>query len=253
MVGIYKIVNNINGKAYIGQSINIAKRWNAHKNSSFNSNSSVYETKIARAFRKYGIDNFSFEIIEECELDKLNEKEIFYIQQYDSVDNGYNISLGGQHSHPQKLTFSDAEEIINLLINSSQTQQEIAEQYNVSQIAISDINIGDSWRKSGIEYPIRERYQKEEVKSVFCQECGIELAYKSRSLICHSCAAKKTRKVERPDRETLKFLIREKSFCELGRIYHVSDNSIKKWCKSYSLPHLKSQIKAISNEDWNNI
>jgi group I intron endonuclease len=63
--GIYKITNKINGKCYIGQSQHIEKRWTDHKTASHNQNDKGYEYPLYRAFRKYGIDNFTFEIIQE--------------------------------------------------------------------------------------------------------------------------------------------------------------------------------------------
>ena len=67
---------------------------------------------------------------------------------------------------------------------------------------------------------------------------------------CKECAAKISRTVIRPTREELKNLIRTKSFVELGRIYNVSDNAIRKWCKHYNLPSKKSDIKKMSDEEW---
>ena len=60
MIGIYKITNKINQKCYIGQSIHIEKRWKEHVNLA-----QTGETLLYKAFRKYGIENFIFEIIEE--------------------------------------------------------------------------------------------------------------------------------------------------------------------------------------------
>lgn len=54
-------------------------------------------------------------------------------------------------------------------------------------------------------------------------------------------------------RELLKDYIRKYSFLECGRKCDVSDNAIRKWCKSYGLPHQKSVIDTISDEDWENI
>lgn len=70
--GIYKIENLINHKVYIGQSINIKIRWKNHLKVSKNPNSNCYEYPLYKAFRKYGINNFSFEILEECSKDNLN-------------------------------------------------------------------------------------------------------------------------------------------------------------------------------------
>lgn len=91
MIGIYKITNKINNKCYIGQSLNIEKRFRTHK--SCKDNAPLYN-----AFRKYGLDNFTFEVIEECLKEELDKKEIYYIDLYKSANTkyGYNRSLGGE-------------------------------------------------------------------------------------------------------------------------------------------------------------
>lgn len=94
--GIYKIKNLINGKVYIGQSVDIQYRFNNHKSESFNPKSNAYDTAIHRAIRKYGIENFSFEIVEECEQENLRDREIYWISHYGSFGNGYNLTSGGE-------------------------------------------------------------------------------------------------------------------------------------------------------------
>lgn len=93
MIGIYKIVNLVNGKIYVGQSINIQKRWYQHK-SDYNKEGGC--PILYAAIRKYGIENFSFEVIEECSLELLDEREKYWISQMNTLNpNGYNIALGG--------------------------------------------------------------------------------------------------------------------------------------------------------------
>lgn len=106
--GIYKIENLINGKVYIGQSNDIKRRWYHHKRDSIKETSPSYNYPLYRAFRKYGIDNFKFEIIEECLEEELNDKEIYYIELYTSFigfkdSNGYNQTLGGEGSRGRKV------------------------------------------------------------------------------------------------------------------------------------------------------
>lgn len=104
MIGIYKITNLKNGKVYVGQSIDIKDRWSQHKNKAFNSNERGYNSAIHAAFRKYGIENFSFEIIEECVAEQLDEKEQFWIKKFNSLaPNGYNILPGGQKNRLGKI------------------------------------------------------------------------------------------------------------------------------------------------------
>ena len=92
MIGIYKITNTENGRCYIGQSRDIEARWQKH----LSAYKSYPDWELYRAFKKYGISKFTFEIIEECQIEELNEREIYWITQYDSFNNGYNMTLGGE-------------------------------------------------------------------------------------------------------------------------------------------------------------
>lgn len=92
---IYKVLNKINGKVYIGQTTqNLKTRWSQHKYNSKNGS-----CKINRAIRKYGIENFEIQEIDNgnC-IEELNKKEEFYIKKYDSINYGYNIRSGGKNS-----------------------------------------------------------------------------------------------------------------------------------------------------------
>lgn len=98
MIGIYKITNQVNGKVYIGQSVHIKQRWSQHCADSVKGTTLLYQ-----AMREYGIKNFSFEVIEECSLEQLNEREVYWIAYYDSFnkEKGYNMTPGG--SEPIKI------------------------------------------------------------------------------------------------------------------------------------------------------
>lgn len=91
--GIYKIENLINGNVYIGQSRDIERRIKCHKSKL--ANNKHYNEHLQSAVNKYGIDNFSFDIIETCGISELDQKEIDYIKKYDSYKNGYNRTAGG--------------------------------------------------------------------------------------------------------------------------------------------------------------
>lgn len=85
---------------------------------------------------------------------------------------------------------------------------------------------------------------KSETKTHHCLDCGRVVTRPNSR--CTSCAAKvrnSNRKSSIPDKETLEKLIHSKSFVEIGKMYNVSDNAVRKWCKSYNLPHLKSLLK----------
>ena len=92
---IYKITNNVNGKSYIGQTIqNYKERFYQH--CAIKCSKKVSDMAIHKALRKYGKANFTLEVIEEVDADNLNEKERYWINYYDSYNNGYNSTLGGQ-------------------------------------------------------------------------------------------------------------------------------------------------------------
>lgn len=93
---VYKYINKENKKSYIGQTVNPKQRMNYHRSASSNTNSRDYDKLFYRAIRKYGWDLFVYEILEECENEKLNERERHYIEKFDSVNNGYNVTLGGE-------------------------------------------------------------------------------------------------------------------------------------------------------------
>ena len=92
MIGIYKIINP-KGKIYIGQSIDIDRRFNEYKKLQCNQSKKIYNS-----LKKYGWENHKFEIIEECSIDNLNIKEEEYISYYNSHINGLNIKLASKPS-----------------------------------------------------------------------------------------------------------------------------------------------------------
>lgn len=109
MTGIYAIHNLVNDKYYIGQAQDINDRWIKHRSRLKNN---THENKyLQNAYNKYGCDNFEYLVIEECDIQDLDEKEIMYIQKYDSYNNGYNQDLGGKGCRGYKHT---VEEILKM-------------------------------------------------------------------------------------------------------------------------------------------
>lgn len=226
MIGIYLIRNKINNHCYVGQSVDIARRWRQHREAAINNeNAPLY-----LAIRKYGIDNFEFSVLEECLIEELDAKEILYIEQYNSYLNGYNQTRGGkQYSHNVKITDEDFDKIAYLLKNSEISQKEIAKQFGVGEDTISEINTGNSRRKSDLIYPLRNNR-----KEYFCIDCGVKVY--SGSTRCASCNSFLQRTTQRPNKEQLYNEIKASNFSAVGRKYGVSDNTIRKWCKAYDLP-----------------
>lgn len=92
----------------------------------------------------------------------------------------------------------------------------------------------------------KNRYNAREKN--YCVDCGIEITPGSDR--CLSCHHKTQYQCEHPTREELKKLIREKSFVEIGRMYGVSDNAIRRWCTKEKLPKSKKEIQGYSDKEW---
>ena len=84
-----------------------------------------------------------------------------------------------------------------------------------------------------------------------CPQCGQEFSGKGK--MCRKCYNFSNRITERPNRDELKTLIRNNSFLSLSKKFGVSDNAIRKWCKSMNLPHQKTVINSYSDEEWKQI
>ena len=256
--GIYKIENKINGKLYIGQSVNIEKRWNNHKSHIYAENSLLHQD-----IQVYGIENFELSVIEECSKDELFDKEIFWIDYYNTYNNGYNKTIGGSgmRCYGKKITKSQIIEIKNLLKESNLTNKEIGDKYGVSETLISAINTGYYWNDMKTSYPIRipngcysyvgkngvTYYRK---KDKYCTQCGSKISKLTNGELCLKCLKHNNSKVKNITREELKKLIRENSFLQIGKIFQVTDNAVRRWCDYYNLPRHKKEINNISDEDW---
>ena len=174
MTGIYLITNLVNGKVYVGQSVDIQRRYSEHIRSAQPDKYSLKnerdsKTPIHLAMQKYGIENFSLRILEECSRELLNEREKYWISMFHSNEKkyGYNVTEGGQETigckgenHSQaKLTQIEVNEIKKLLKENKLSMTEIIELYPmVSKSTISMINHGKIWNEPNENYPLRQTY-----------------------------------------------------------------------------------------------
>lgn len=146
MIGIYKITNKNNGKVYIGQSNDIERRFNEHKK--------IRSLTIDDYINVLGADQFDFEILEECSLDDLDQKEQDYIKKYNSKENGYNNQLGGYNNSKGEgngralLTEKDVE-FIRQSYAEHKSQKQIYETYfkdKITKSAFQGVWQGYSWK-----------------------------------------------------------------------------------------------------------
>ena len=233
MCGIYKITNLCNGKVYVGQSVDIQSRWRRHK-------TCTSDYALYRAFRKYGLENFQFDVIEECDVDQLDERETYWINYYDSFFNGYNETLGGGGGC-SRLSKENFKMVIELLLQGNLTNIEIAEKAGISDNMVSAINVGRSWRQPDLTYPLRPQ----RVPAHHCARCGVEIT--RTAIHCESCARVLSRKADRPSPDELVKLLQDNNgnFSKVGRMFDVTSSAIVKWCKSYGLPWHSGDYKTV--------
>jgi len=152
----------INGKIYIGQSVNPRRRFISHCSRALNDTDN---SPIHSAIKKYGRENFILEVIEWTE--NYNEREIYWINELNSKSpNGYNVADGGEEPphrygedhHKSTITDAQVEIVINELRKGILTEPEIGRLFTppFSQTLINNINWGITHRRDNETYPIRK-------------------------------------------------------------------------------------------------
>jgi hypothetical protein len=129
---IYLITNNVNGKQYIGQTIkSIEQRFNEHK-TRCNNEWHKSNMPISRAMVKYGVENFSIKELEVCSIEEIDEREIYYIEKYNTFHQGYNATLGGSSSLKRDI---DEKKMLELYHKTKSTRQ-VAKYFGVDKDCI---------------------------------------------------------------------------------------------------------------------
>lgn len=170
MIGIYKYVNNINGKIYIGQSVNIKRRYCEHLIRK--------ALPIEKAISKYGIENFTFEILEECKKEELDKKEIYYIEKFQSMEKGYNCSIGGGINYGENngRALITEQEVINIRI-SYKNHERRKDVYDKYKNLITFNTFAKIWDGSQWSYIMPEVYTKENKEYYATKATNGELSY----------------------------------------------------------------------------
>lgn len=235
MVGIYKFTNRITEKSYIGKSIDIKNRYYNHKNNADPCKPGFENTYFHREMVKYGFDAYDFTILEECEPDALNEREIYYIKTLGTLyPDGYNIEIGGIHSpHSTKLSWDNIYQIHQDLKDCVLTIKEIAQKYGVCISAIYYINSGKHWRFDDETYPLRSTKIKRKNDTLICKKCGKPILY-SGCNYCRKCFYEERRRFT-PTKEELSEMLRHYKPTELAKKLNVCRNTILNWRKMYRI------------------
>lgn len=253
MTGIYMFTNKCTEKSYIGQSINIEKRYNAHLFKM--SEKSLFHDEL----HYYGIHNFDFEILEECSVQDLDDREMYYIKKYNTISpNGYNLTAGGGNSpHLKSLkSFDDVDKIIELLKEDTMTNSQIGALFGISDQMVSDINRGRSWKRDGQSYPVRDKRNRRAYdnncderffsswfsRKRTCSCCGTIISNTSKTGMCRTCYDS-ARALNIPSKEMLENELCSNSFESVARKHGVTSNSVRKWCRKYGIPYRASDYK----------
>lgn len=178
MLYVYKFTNKITGKTYIGQTNNIEKRKRGHKSESFNPKANGYNLPFHAAIRKYGWENFEFEILEEIPdefgREYLNEREIFFILYYKSLvdENGYNLTKGGEGCNKGPLTFEEQvqlskifnieqiKDIQSMLLDGYEYFEIMSKYPQLTDSFLSNINLGWNFKRDDLSYPLATLHTK---------------------------------------------------------------------------------------------
>lgn len=175
MIGIYMYTNDINGKVYIGQSINIERRKSQHLWASRKEGCDDYNTRFHRAIRKYGIENFSFSILAELKSEEyskeiLDNLEKQYIKLFNSYDfkYGYNATKGGTNtigntihkgeSNGRALLKKEEVEDIRLKYNSHIPFRVVYDEYKdkISKRGLQKVWYFETWKDIFPEFNTKE-------------------------------------------------------------------------------------------------
>lgn len=180
---IYIIKNKINNKVYIGQTINsLSYRFGQHTRAPLNK---CHKNSIDYAIQSLGIENFFIELLEECPISELDTKEIYWINFYDSYNNGYNLTRGGQFSRINKIS----EDILIKIIKDYKNEipvKEICQKYNINKTTLyrhfknNNVELLGNRREKSLEQSIKNLKKATEAKQVKIYNKSLNIIYSSK-------------------------------------------------------------------------
>lgn len=246
--GIYAIKNKMNNKMYIGQSVNINKRksyhlWLLRNNSHFN-------PKLQNTFNKYGEENFEFVILEKCNKEELDDKEIEYISRYNTTNNGYNICEGGEGSLGRTLSEETKQKISNA--NTGRKQDEVAKKRKSE--AIKELWKTAEYRKKMKQRPKPKPWNKgrrlteEEKKHLSEKLKGRRITEEHKKKLHELYKGEKSLTAKLTEQQVieirLRFLKGERQ-CDIKKDYQVSAQTIYDIVRNRRWRHIPNTIKEL--------
>lgn len=225
MCGVYMFENNINHHKYIGASKHIEQRYKEHLRDA--EGEAQKNKTLYRAFYKYGIENFTFSVIEECKPKERFEREKYWIEYYNTYKDGYNETKGGEglegaphlkgDNHPNSLiSEAIASKIIQDLANTRLSFAQIAKRYSYSEDIVKDINVGKTHKYlHNYSSNIREENHIKRVSSF--EKLSVQEVYKIIELLGTT----------------------DLSYTDIGRMFSVSQQTISRInrCKTWKELH----------------
>jgi len=189
----------------------VEDRFKQHKYCYNNPNELGYKSHFYRTLRKYGFENFQFEPIEECLAEQLDDREIYWIAQFDTFKHRCNSTERGQYMAAKCLTEDELTELKNDLKENKLSFNEMSHKFSVSNLFLSKINKGLLYFNENEKYPLRENKK-------YCSQCGAEI--QNGSTLCWKCYSKEQlKKNSNLSVEEATILLKEsnRNFEEVGR------------------------------------
>ena len=224
--GIYIIKNNQNDLVYIGQSVDIPIRWNAHKYAAAHYDNPLYKQDIHKAMNELGIENFYIEVLEECNYEELSEREIFWIKEYNSYYEGYNMTLGGEsnkgETNGRALLTQAMVEDIRLAYANHIPFRKVYEKYKntISKRGLQKVWHGENWRFVMMEVYTDENRKWHATHAKAMIDGNKALGYNNKKRACNEEEISKMRQLRK---EGL-------SYKKIGELVGRSTSVVRKYC-----------------------
>lgn len=215
ITGIYKITSP-SGRIYIGQAVNIERRFKEYKNIK----KSKLQIKLNRSFNKYGIENHTFEIIEKCDTLLLNDKERYYQEFYNVLNEGLNCTLVKSSDSSGELS-QEIKDKISLANKGRVHLEEVRESMgfkNLGKIASKETRLKMSKSRKGV------KLSKEHIEAIKKGKKGVLFSDKHKQNLANKKLGTRNKSLEK-----------KVIYLETGIIY----NSIKEVSNLFNIKYDK--------------